>query len=345
MPSQAALVLRRNLTRGVWKHQLPGERVLSERLGVSRPTLRAALALLRKEGWLEVARGRPTRILKPAIAKPIRHSHVALLTPIPVREMPPFALCWLDELRDRLAAGGLSLQVHVLPTCYGARPAQILEEITRSSPAAAWVLFRSTGPMQRWFQERSLPCLVVGSCQPDVRLPSVDMDYRAMCRHAVGFLFTQKRHRIALLLPNIGSAGDAESEQGFHEAIAHRSGSEVTAIVLRHNETPAHIAAALDRVLRGSTRPDGIIVARSIHVLTVVTHLLRRGVRLPEHATIVSRDEDAFLESIVPPIARYVPSPRQFAHRVSKAALALAQEGTFSTKPVRLLAAFIAPGH
>jgi LacI family transcriptional regulator len=342
LAGQVAQVLRENLALGVWKDHLPGERALSERLGVSRPTLRAALDLLRREGWLEVAHGCPTRILKSFRRPAARRTNVALLTPVPLRAMPPFMLHWLDDLRDELAAVGCQLEVHVAHTCYRPQPARALESLVRRSPAAAWVMYRSTGPMQRWFQKRALPCLLAGSCVPGLKLPSVDVDYRATCRHAAGGLLAHGRRRIALVLPGAGGAGDVESERGFHEAFANTRTKRVAALVLRHDGTPAHIAAVLDHALRAPAPPDGFIVARSAHVVTVVTHLQRRGVRVPEDATVVSRDDDAFLESIVPPIPRYVCNPAQFARHVSRAVLELAGSGAFSARPVRLLAKFVA---
>ena len=41
---------------------LPAERELSEKLGVTRPTLREALQRLGRDGWLEIHQGKPTRI-------------------------------------------------------------------------------------------------------------------------------------------------------------------------------------------------------------------------------------------------------------------------------------------
>jgi len=41
---------------------LPGERELSEALGVTRPTLREALQRLARDGWLEIHQGKTTRI-------------------------------------------------------------------------------------------------------------------------------------------------------------------------------------------------------------------------------------------------------------------------------------------
>ena len=41
---------------------LPGERELSELLGVTRPTLREALQRLERDGWVEIHQGKPTRV-------------------------------------------------------------------------------------------------------------------------------------------------------------------------------------------------------------------------------------------------------------------------------------------
>ncbi len=41
---------------------LPGERELAARLGITRPTLREAIQRLARDGWFEVAQGKPTRV-------------------------------------------------------------------------------------------------------------------------------------------------------------------------------------------------------------------------------------------------------------------------------------------
>ena len=41
---------------------LPAERELSNRLGVTRPTLRETLQRLSRDGWLEIQQGKPTRV-------------------------------------------------------------------------------------------------------------------------------------------------------------------------------------------------------------------------------------------------------------------------------------------
>lgn len=341
--AQAAQLLRDALAQGQWTGELPGERNLCARLGVSRPTLRAALEQLRREGRLAVEHGRPTRILKSRTQSvTLRRSVVGLLSPVPLRAMTPFVMYWVDELREQLAAAGFPLELHISRILYAARPARALEGLVRRAPAAAWVLYLSTDAMQRWFQERGLPCLVAGSCVADVKLPSVDVDYRAACRHATGVFVASGRKCPALVLPAGGYAGDRDSEQGFREVWQSSSAKSAAPLVIRHDSTVKGLCAGLDAALSNSPRADAFIVARSGHALTTLTHLAWRGVRVPQDVAVISRDDDVFLDFAVPRVARYASDPAQFARRMSRAAIQLAQQGVSPTRAVRLMPRYVA---
>src|SRR5579859_6126 len=98
--SQTTVALREHLVSGEAGTTLPGERELCERLGVSRMTLRAALAKLEAEGWIQGGQGR-RRVVCPGGR---RHSHfgnrqVAILSPLPLHAVDPRVLFWIDELR------------------------------------------------------------------------------------------------------------------------------------------------------------------------------------------------------------------------------------------------------
>ena len=54
LPSQVAAAIRKGIEENLWAKYLPGERRLSDLLQVSRPTVRAALHLLAKEGWFQI---------------------------------------------------------------------------------------------------------------------------------------------------------------------------------------------------------------------------------------------------------------------------------------------------
>lgn len=334
--THSADFLREALLRGEWTDWLPSERTLCTRLRISRPTLRAVLTQLEREKVISAVENKKRRILAAPLsgkrAEPSRL--IALLTPVPAQLMPPFVLFWVDALRELLAEAGYQLEVHASAHCFTAKPAGGLKKLTQRVQAAAWVLFRSTSAMQHWFAEQGLPTIIAGSCAEGVVLPSVDIDYRATCRHAAGLLKQKGHQRIALLLPDSSHRGDVESEHGFHEAL---TATTVTPVVLRHQEGSAQLVACLDEALRQKPVPTAFLVARSIHTLTVITHLLRLGHRLPRDFAVVSRDDDAFLDHVVPHITRYAADPVKFARRLSKLVLELAQTGRTSTKPVRLM--------
>ncbi len=332
---ETADVLREQINAGVWHDVLPGERELSGRLLVSRPTLRAALELLRREGTVDVSHGRKRRVCptkRRVVAVPKR---VALLSPLPPHRLPPFVMFWVDELRQHLADEGFDLEMHVSPVAHQQKPEKQLERIVAEVPAAAWVLFLSNEPMQRWFIEKGLPCVVAGSRFPHVSLPSVDIDSRAICRHAAGLFLAKKHRHIALLLPEGGTAGDQASEEGFLEGA--KGSTNVRATVLRHDGTISGVCRKVEAITRGASPVTGLIVARSAHALTAFTSLQRRKFDIPNQLSFISRDSDAFLDFVVPQITRYSCNPANFARRVSRIALQLAAEGQISPREVLLM--------
>lgn len=338
--SLTARSLLEAMQAGHWQGHLPGERDLCARLQVSRHTLRAALAELQRDGLLEVSERQRRRIqLKMASPKAGHSSVIALLSSRPLIAMSPSAVVMVDELRDQLSRAGFTLEMHVTPACFTAKPARALEALTTRSPAAVWILFSSLEPMQSWFLRHQLPCLVVGSSPRGIALPSIDADYRALCRHA-GAMLRRKGHRHIVLLRPVGEfGGDIESENGLIEAM--QGGETPTFQVLRHNGSPEHVCAVLEQAMRGPNPPTACVVARAVHVLTVMMYLQRQGKRIPQDMAVVSRDDETFLQHAVPGVTRYAADPAQFARTVSKAARQLAETGILPPKAIRLMPQFV----
>jgi hypothetical protein len=152
-----------------------------------------------------------------------------------------------------------------------------------------------------WFMRRQLPCLVVGSCATGVSLPSVDADYRATCRHAGGMLSGKGHRSIALIRPEGDYGGDRSERAGTARGPdPERKPCAVFAGAPAHDGTPAHLCALLDKALRSPHPPTALVVARAVHVLTVMMFLMQRGKRIPQDMAVVSRDDEAFLQHTVP---------------------------------------------
>lgn len=337
LASLTAQSLRESMQAGHWHGHLPGERELCARLQVSRHTLRAALQELERDGFLEVSDRQRRRIKSEVKPKQAAHSRViALISPRPLLEMSPSTVVMVDDLRDQLSRVGFTFEIHVSTACFTSKPARALEALTTRSPAAAWLLFGSLEPVQSWFLRRQLPCLVVGSCAPGISLPSIDADYRALCRHAGGMLCGKGHRHIAFIRPAGDYGGDMQSEQGLREALGGSSHAPSLQVII-HDGTAAHLCSLLDRALRSARPPTACVVARAIHVLTVLMHLLQRGKRIPQDMAVISRDDEAFLQHTVPAATRYAANTGQFARSVCKAARQLAEAGTLPPKAIRLM--------
>lgn len=338
--SQAADLLRQELLKGSWSKWLPGERLLADQIGVSRPTLRAALLQLQKEGLLAIQHGRPTAILMKPAAPAKRARQVNLLSPVPLREMPPLMVCWIDELRERLAAADQFLELVVRRAAFAARGEQVLSQLCLQEEGGVWILYLAGARMQQWFASQHVPCLVAGSTYPNVTLPSIDLDYRAICRHAAGLLLGKGRRQPALLLPDSEAPGDVESELGFREAFA---GKDARPLILRHDGSRESLCAGVLSAVQARRPTDAFVVARSAHALTVLTLLQNEGLRVPADAAVISRDDDAFLRHAVPEMARYASDPRDWARRITRLTLDLIA-GSTAEPQIRLMPEFVRGG-
>ena len=341
--AETAQSLRAGIESGHWRSELPGERELCESLQVSRRTLRAALESLQREGLVEVS-GRQKRRIK-STAKTVpqgrRAKVIGVLNSASILTMTPPVAYVMDTLRSKLTTAGYEVRIYVQPACYTSNPARALEKFFADHPASAWLVLGAQVPTQRWLAAQQLPCFLLGSSAPGVRLPSLDTDYHAACLHAGNMLWRKGHRRIAFVVPKGQYGGDMASEQGLREALEKLADTQLC--VVRHDTTTAHLCSLLDRTLRSANAPTAYFVARAAHALTVMTHLLRRGKRIPQDVAVLCRDNDPMLDMTSPVLCRYGIQQRQVASRIVLAVRQLAESGTMSVASVRLMPTYV-PG-
>jgi DNA-binding LacI/PurR family transcriptional regulator len=329
LSEQAAAAVRQAIEQNTWKEYLPSERRLCELLQVSRPTIRTALQMLAREGRLEIRHGRRNRLLSSSHPRTKPKSRlVVLITHEPISHVTMPAYQGIAETRAHLAEHGFTTEVLVCPLI-GARAQQKkLETFVRQNPVLCCVLLSVSKELQEWFATHSIPALVLGSCHAAVRLPSLDVDYRSLCRHAAGILRGKGHRRLAFVVPNSGVAGDLASEEGFREGGATQAAGDASeAIVLRHNGTATNLAAKLDALFASADPPTALLVAKPQHVFIVIIYLLQRGIRVPDTVSLIARDYDHIFEIVSPPIAHYSFREDTYAHRLTRLMLKMVRQG------------------
>lgn len=341
--AQTLAVLRDEIASDAWAHGLPAERKLCVQFVISRGTLRAALASLKHEGLLKGGQGRRWEIVghRRKALQTAGRSNLVLLTPQPLHVLTPFAIFWIDNLREHLGEAGYHLEVCDERHCYAPQADHPLEELAQRHRPAGWVLCGTTASMQHWFSKRAMPCVIIGSRHEEVALPSVDRDLPAACRHAVGAFFAKGHSRLVLLNPEGGLAGDLECERGFCEAAARFQPGNSETLIQHHDGTPAGLCARLNSLLQRRPPPTGFLVSGPKYALTALGLLIRRGLRLPKDAALIARDDDSFMEYVVPTVARYSTDPTLFARKVSRTVLRLVQGGDALPRDYRVMPRFV----
>ena len=335
---QAAQAMRKAIGDNTWKEYLPSERRLCEMFRVSRPTIRAALHLLAKEGLIEIHQGRRNRLLAPPSSSAPRQSRlIGLVTSEPVSHLSNETFHSISELRAHLAEHGFTTEILVCPPGRARVQQRKINDFVRQYRVFCCVLISVSKELQQWFSDHSVPALVLGSCHPQVKLPSLDIDYFSVCRHAAGIFLGKGHRRLALVVPNSGVAGDLASEAGFSDAIARHRPNEAVGTILRHNGTAASIAAKLDALFDSTRAPTALLIAKPLHVLIVILYLLKRGITVPDTVSLIARDHDNNFSIVSPPIAHYFFEEGMLTRRLTRLMLQMVNQGYLPAEPNLIL--------
>jgi len=323
LPSRVSLhtqvleLIKEEVARGTWKEWLPGERALVQHFRVSRNTLRTALKALQAEGWIEAKHGIGYRLIstKSLNYNPQPNS-IGLVIPSPLDAWAPSSIYWINEMRCALFDLNISLEVHVGSSFFSNRCASALPALVARHWHQCWILLLSSEAMQKWFYASRTPCVLAGSCYPSVDLPSVDVDRRSQCRHAAGTMIAHGHKRIAFLHGSRKLAGDGESQVGFLEAANATSKPGVTAECIEYSPEVGDIQRKVKKLLSREDPPTALLVANSHHYLAVISTIWEMNLKIPKDISVISRDDEPFLNYLTPDPTRYTVPAQRFANKI-----------------------------
>ncbi len=341
LASQVANYLRKGIETEMWHDWLPPERILCQDLQISRSTLRVALKVLQKENLTEPVKAKGTRILaQGSKSKQASRQSVAIITPEILSGYRPHFLHWIDKLRELLMGNHIHARIFDgYPIFEGRNPAR-LKTFVKKNQQDCWLLHLTSHPLQRWFCENKIPCIVAGTPAKNVDLPHLDTNYKATALHLTGLLYSRGHRNVAFICSK-----KLGGERAFMKHL--REGSSFHAndsICISTHETGVgkkKIALTIDRILSLEKRPTAIITSTSFECVTAISYLQNNGHRIPQDISVVSKNDDVFLDYVFPTPARYKIDPNLYAKEMMQLLMKKIRGGVIEKSQTLLVPDFV----
>lgn len=333
-PHQLADFLRESIRKGQLGTPLPGLRLWSQQLGVSRRTLSSALQILQKEGWLHM-HPRGTR-LNP---QPPSSDQTDKTAPQRVR--------WLidgsyrhhqhthhrgfDLLQERLRLRGIELTSEI---CTPARLREIAKQ--PDNPNELYLLGSLPETYQRLFAATKKTLLVLGEVSPGLTIPYISADQSGAVRHATFHLLRKGHTHLKLVHTQSKTAGLRNAQRAFREACAEWTRTPVNAQLISTKLDQTSLLSTMHRLAKRVTQRTGILVLSPVPLTMVTTALLQHGIAVPDQAEAVALLHPEELLQIYPPPTRYELPLAAMVKQISTAAERYFSTGTLPAKSKKL---------
>lgn len=338
---QVVEIIREGLEDGTWKNFLPGERELSSKLHVSRPTVRAALEILDREQLISSSPGKPRKILVVPRSKKARttkrQNSVTLVSKLPLHAMSRNRLYLFNALNRALQDSGIQLKVLSHEEFNSDYPSALLRALEKNMDSDAYLLALTSQRIQEWFVAHGTPSLILGSAFPGIQIPSIECDYPALGRHAAGTLLGKGHQNLAMIVPDEPLAGDLETEQAFRSEVERDGSADRQCRMIRYSGKPDDLLKKWNRLLKGDPSVTAAFSLYPAAALAILNELLSRKTAVPQQISILCRDDDPLCDWIQPRLAHYQLPLKQFASRLSTLVLQMVESGSLPMRHTAIM--------
>ncbi len=293
--------------------RVPSERALAERVGVSRVTLRRAMARLVAEGMLQQRQGTGTYVMPvtPAFARELQ----LLRSPF-VKPEDPFYLKLLTALSGYAANAGLRLVLleakpeeadgqALPPPLRGDEPLVRGDEPLVRGDEPLVVI----GPVGAAFAERLRAShsriIAIHGGDSLAQASEVRFDDRHIGRQAFAILHGRGFRHLALLAGPERYDSAAERRHGFVEAAARQA---VTVAVLEEKMNWGGGVRAAERLLPAIGTPEfpqAVFAANDWMALGLMQRMKEAGVDIPGDLSVLGCDNIPLASEFTPPLATF----------------------------------------
>jgi len=340
---QIAIWVKEKIDSGIYRDRLPSERQLAEEMEVNRLTVRAALKKLEDDKVIEVA-GKRRLILRgggKASQTVPEFTEVVVLSAEPLEEIYHSHVLIFEMLREKLVRHGFGLSIEIHPRCGVARNEAPFEEMVSLHSNACWLLIRIPPVGQRWFVDRKLPAVVMGTPDENIEIASLDLDYEATCFHSASVLIARGKQSIALIRRASDLIGDERSETGLRRAC---DKAKIEPLVYKVGGEPTAVIDWLRSMSRINRMPQGIIASDPAIFLSVFSYCYQENLRIPDDVAVICRGDDLLLEAIRPKVARYRVNDSMLLNRLWRILLPVLRNQIYAKGPDFIMPDYVPGG-
>ena len=131
-------------------------------------------------------------------------------------------------------------------------------------------------------------------------------------------------------------------ESGLRRALA-TAENPAKLMLFKDERTPESIARAYEGAFRLKDRPTAMVLTSSNHLLTSLSWLVSRGIRVPDDVSLVVLPYDVWYSEFYPPLCHYKLNTKTFSHGMAERALELVEYGRVIRKSLEVAVEFV-PG-
>jgi len=308
----AAAVMREEILAGRIAGRVPGTRTLAVQLGVSAPTVEAALKILATAGW--VVSGGPRKAYQVAAKRQPGRSKLRgstgkklrILIHLDLEQLADTSRILVEKLREQMTTRGWSVDLQVLDFLHAKRPRQSWDREIDVDPQTRIIAIYGGEALARWAAKRKLRILFLGGTTGGLAVSMVAVKSSLIAADALARLTALGHQRIILPLCDRKDSFRLALREVTQQAIESTGGCYVAKY---HNpesiyRQPDVIFRILEEAFKTRT-PTAFVFIDCDELITALSYFCRIGVRVPDDISLVVLSDSVQLEWFYPSPAHY----------------------------------------
>jgi len=340
----AAGEMRREILEGRWDGRMPGARALALWLGVSAPTVAAAMLKLAGEGLLEGGGERRAFRVVPRKRgqkrKPEATStkRLLILTHAELGEIDEVSRRLLEGLRDSMAERNWLVDHLVVDFLHAKRPRRAWDQTIRAEPGTTLLVLYGRKPLAEWAMRRKLRTIFLGGTAAGLAVSMVGVKTSLMVEAGLARLFAMGHRKIVIPLCDRTDAFRNHVCEITRRAMESAGHVYVPAY---HNPTsdysnPEVSKQILDAVF-AIDPPTAIGFLSWKELIVTHCHLAEKGLRIPQDVSLMLLAEHADADWFHPKLARF----RFPLRRIKRAMISMIESDSAEPENVLLPADYV----